>query len=62
MIKTYCDHCKKELKIEECFIAIEINYTFCPSHGVIHPFNLCPDCLKEFKELVQNFIQAESEG
>ena len=60
MIKTYCDHCRKELDIKERLLAVELKYSFFRG-GVIHPLNLCPDCLKEFKELVQNFTKVENE-
>lgn len=61
MMKTYCDHCRKELDIKECLLAVELKYSILGA-GIIHPINLCPDCLKEFKELVQNFIKSGSEG
>ena len=60
MIKTYCDHCRKELDIKERLLAVELKYSFLGG-GVIHPLNLCPDCLKEFEELVKNFTKAENE-
>lgn len=45
MIKTICDRCGKGIKLNGK-----------NSHFVIHSFDLCPECFREYNILLEDFI------
>ena len=60
MNKTYCDHCKKELKTEDKFFSVDVCYRYFPTEkGFVRPMDLCIDCQAKFKKLLKDFIGVE---
>jgi len=62
MNKIYCDHCKKELMINDRIAGIQIEYKYVKElTSYIQPIDLCIDCQAKFKKLLKDFIGAEDE-
>jgi hypothetical protein len=55
MIKSYCDKCKKEMP-RYTNTTVDIRWGF---WNGIQPFSLCKSCDQTFRNLVQEFLDAD---